>query len=132
MHAAPGGVTMTAARVLVVDDEPLIADFVCTVLEEEGYEPVCLSSAAAALARIADRDDFDAVITDIDLGGPVDGFEIARRARAHRPQAAVIYISGAGAARLHEERVAGANFLGKPFRPHLLADILRTSLPHIA
>jgi DNA-binding NtrC family response regulator len=119
---------LAQGRILVVDDEPLIADLVCTVLEEEGYELVCLCSASDALSEIEIRDNFDAVITDIDLGGPVDGFEIARRARAHRPDTAVIDMSGAGAARLHQERVEGANFIGKPFRPHALADILRNCL----
>ena len=122
---------LSGARILVVDDEPLIADLVCTVLEEEGYQLVCLSSARDALAQIEGRDDFDGIITDIDLGGPVDGFEIARRARAHRPDAAVIYISGAAAARVATERVEGATFVGKPFAPFKLAEILRASLPPV-
>ena len=120
---------VTGARILVVDDEPLIADLVCTVLEDEGYQIVCLCSARDALAQIDGQDDFDGVITDIDLGGPVDGFEIARRARAHRPDAAVIYISGAAAARVAEERVEGATFVGKPFAPLKLVEIMRASLP---
>jgi DNA-binding response OmpR family regulator len=120
---------VAVARILVIDDEPLIADLVCTVLEDEGYDLTCLSSAEAALAEIENRDNFDAVITDIDLGGSVDGFELARRARAHRPDAAVIYMSGAAAARVAGERVPGAQFLGKPFPPYKLAEILRASLP---
>lgn len=119
---------MSVVRVLVVDDEPLIASLVCTVLEEEGYRPTCLCSAAEALAEIEDRYNFDAVITDIDLGGPIDGFEVARRARAHCPDAAVIYISGAAAARVPSERVAGAKFVGKPFTPYQLAEVLRRTL----
>jgi DNA-binding NtrC family response regulator len=84
------------------------------------------------LAEIEERDNFDAVITDIDLGGPVDGFELARRARVHRPDAAVIYISGAAAARVKDERVPGSQFLGKPFPPYKLAEIVRASLPPAA
>ena len=119
---------MTGARVLVVDDEPLIADLVCTVLEDEGYELVCLSSAQDAVREIELHDNFDAVITDIDLGSSIDGFEIARRARAARPDTMVIYISGAAAARVAGERVAGAKFVGKPFTPFKIAEILRASL----
>lgn len=107
----------------------MIADLVCTVLEEEGYELVCTCSAADALSVIEREDNFDAVITDIDLGGPVDGFELARRARAHRPDTTVIYISGAAAARVPGERVPGATFVGKPFTPYRLAAILRANLP---
>ena len=120
---------MASARILVIDDEPLIADLVCTVLEDEGYHLTCLSSAEAALAEIEGQDNFDALITDIDLGGSVDGFELARRARAHRPDTMVIYISGAAAARVPAERVPGSQFLGKPFTPYKLAEILRASLP---
>ncbi len=101
-------------RVLVLDDQPLIADMVSQVLEEEGYAPVCLTSARAALAEIAEVDDFDAVITDIDLGGKVDGFDIARLIREHRPDAAVIYMSGGAGARFQQERVVGAMFVSKP------------------
>ena len=119
---------MSGLRILVVDDEPLIASLVCTVLEEEGYEPTCRCSAAEALAGIDGGDEFDGVITDIDLGGPVDGFELARRARAHCPDAAVIYISGAAAARVPAERVAGSRFVGKPFTPYQLAEVLRMTL----
>jgi len=123
---------VTATRILVIDDEPLIADLVCTVLAEDGYDLTCLSSAEDALAEIEGQDNFDAVITDIDLGGSVDGFELARRARVHRPDVAVIYISGAAAARVAGERVPGGQFLGKPFPPYKLAEILRTSLPPAA
>ena len=119
---------MRGVRVLVIDDEPLIASLVCTVLEEEGYEPTCICSASEALAELEGEDSYDVVITDIDLGGPVDGFELARRARAHRPDAAVIYISGAAAARVNSERVLGAKFVGKPFTPYHLAEVLRMTL----
>ena len=119
---------MAPARILVIDDEPLIADLVCTVLEDEGYQLTCLCSAEAALAEIEGQEDFDALITDIDLGGAIDGFELARRARLHRPDATVIYISGAAAARVPGERVPGGQFLGKPFTPYKLAEMLRASL----
>ena len=107
----------------------MIADLVCTVLEDEGYQLVCMSSAADAIAEIEQHDHFDGVITDIDLGGPIDGFEVARRARQSRPETAVIYISGAAAARLPAERVPGAQFVGKPFKPYKLAELLRAALP---
>lgn len=102
-------------RVLVLDDQWLIADLLSQVLEDEGYQPVCLTSARAAMKEIAEVDDFDAVITDIDLGGKIDGFDIARMIRQHRPDAAVIYMSGAAGARFQQERVVGALFVSKPF-----------------
>ena len=119
---------MTAARILFVDDEPVIGELVCDVLEEEGFDLVCLRSGEEAVAEIEAHDDFDAIITDIDLGGRVDGFAIARLAREHCPDAAVIYLSGAAAARLPAERVAGARFVGKPFTPYKILDILRQML----
>jgi CheY-like chemotaxis protein len=116
------------ARILLVDDQAVIVELVSEVLSEDGHCICSCSSAEQAVDEIEGADDFDAVITDIDLGSSIDGFEIARRARAHRPDAAIIYISGGVSVRAHDKFVPGAAFIYKPFSPYQVADQLSALL----
>ena len=70
-------------RVLVVDDDPDIAAFVRTVLERAGMLATTCPDPAEALA-IATRNDFDAVITDIQMPG-MTGLEFLDRLRQTQP-----------------------------------------------
>jgi two-component system, cell cycle sensor histidine kinase and response regulator CckA len=119
------------AKVLVIDDDADIAGMVCEVLEEDGYELVCLSSADEAVNELLGEDDFDALVTDLDLGGAIDGFHLAHLARKHRPDAAIIYTSGAAAGRVRHERVADAVFIAKPFSPFEVKRALKQMLAKI-
>lgn len=119
------------AKILVVDDDADIAEMVCEVLEEDGYELVCVTSADAAVNEIQGDDNFDAVVTDLDLGGAIDGFHLAHMARKHRPDAAIIYTSGAAAGRVRDERVDGATFIAKPFSPFEVRRVLQHMLAKI-
>jgi DNA-binding response OmpR family regulator len=64
-------------RVLVVDDEPLIADGVGRYLKGKGYDTSVTTSPAEALSMI-DKETFDIVITDLRME-PVSGIGIIRR-----------------------------------------------------
>jgi len=56
--------TLAPARILVVDDEDSILQFVSYNLKKEGYEVTCVKDGDAAL-RVADVEPFDLVILDI-------------------------------------------------------------------
>jgi two-component system, OmpR family, response regulator len=56
-------------RILVVDDEPLIAEALQAFLEDEGMEVDCVGSAEAALARVHAGGRYDVCIMDIRLPG---------------------------------------------------------------
>src|SRR5229473_1285255 len=74
-----GGMESRSERVLVVDDEPNIADLVATALRYEGFEVRTGGSGRAALDGVeAFRPDL--VVLDIMLPD-LDGFEVARRLR---------------------------------------------------
>lgn len=111
-------------KVLVLDDEADIAEMVCDVLEEDGFDLVCMTSGDEALQRIGEEDKFDVVITDINLGGEVDGIDIARRAREVKPDATIIYTSGAAAKRVAYEGIRGAAFIPKPFTASEISNAL--------
>ena len=71
-----------AGRVLVVDDEPDVADMIAEVLEEAGYATRSCNRARAALDLLAEGERFDAVLSDIkmpDMGGAGFLDELERR-----------------------------------------------------
>ena len=63
-------------------------------------------------------------LTDIDLGGPTDGFGVARCFRTVFPDIPVVFISGAAGIRYRTEAVKPSSFLAKPFVMHELTDAL--------
>ncbi|MCK1331391.1 response regulator [Bradyrhizobium sp. CW9] len=106
-------------RILVVEDDPLIREFVVEALREEGYEVIHAANGEDALAwcgrRVA-----DVLVTDVRLPGQVDGWQIAERCREQDPELAVIYVSGFSP--VAPRPVSGSLFLQKPYDP---ADILK-------
>lgn len=81
------------ARLLVVDDETPIVQFVRRVLEGSAYEVVTAQSGAEALEIVADSEPFDALITDLAMPA-MSGDELARRLRAASPDIKVLYLTG--------------------------------------
>ena len=116
--SAPAGV---ATRVLVVEDEPGIVDFLRRGLEAEGFE-VRTSLDGAEGERLALREPFDLVVLDLMLPGR-SGLEILGSLRSERPALPVIVLTARGAV---EDRIAGleagaVDYLSKPFS---LAELL--------
>lgn len=69
----------TPARILIVDDEPSIAEFVSYAMQKEGYQTEIASDGEEALRKI-EQQHFDLFILDIMLPG-IDGYELCRRIR---------------------------------------------------
>lgn len=104
-------------RVLVVDDEPVIRDFLARLLGRDGELVVVTAPTTAdALEKLRD-DRFDLLVADKNLPD-VDGIELISRARALRPELEAVMITGyASAASLIAALAAGASdYLVKPFR----------------
>jgi len=84
------------ARILIVDDEPLIRQSLAGVLEDEGYQTEAVATGEECFAEIA-RNAFDLILLDVWLPG-MDGLETLARlqeiAFANRP--VVVIISGHG------------------------------------
>ena len=82
------------ARVLVVDDEPEIADLLRELLEGAGYDVMTAESGAVALALL-DEATFDAVVSDLHMPD-VDGAALWREIKARWPALArrVLFVSG--------------------------------------
>jgi len=114
-------------RVLVVDDEKIVADTFAMILQMENYESRAVYSAEQAV-EILDSFDPGIVVSDIVMG-PMSGFDLAIYLAEHRPDCRVILVSGHA---FHQPEVArtikhGFEFLTKPVEP---ADLLaRLALP---
>ena len=118
---------MVAARILIVEDEPLIRMFVVDTLEDSGFQVIEADSAADALGKLGAADEvFAAVIIDVGLPDrPGDG--LADEARAKWPDLPVVIASGRDRNELarrftKDSRIA---VLGKPYTSHMLLDALR-------
>src|SRR5450432_2794702 len=111
----------TAVRVLVVDDEPSLAELLASVLRYEGWNVVTAGSGAEAV-RTAREFRPDAVVLDIMLPD-FNGLEVMRRVRAELPQVCVLFLTAKDAV---EDRVAGITAGGDDYvtKPFSLEEVL--------
>mgnify|MGYP001534068421 CR=1 FL=1 len=106
-------------KVLVVEDEPKIADMERDFLEGSGYQPYVASDGKEAL-KIMDEVEIDAIILDVMLPGE-DGFSLCRKMR-ERTNAPIIFAT----ARTEDADIVRGLGLGaddyivKPFRGTVL------------
>jgi CheY-like chemotaxis protein len=80
--------------VLVAEDQPLVRATVVDVLFEAHFEAVEVCSADEAFELLQMRDDVDALLTDIEMPGTMDGLALATLARRGWPHLAIIVMSG--------------------------------------
>ncbi len=79
-------------RVLVVDDETSIADFIDEVLTFHGYQVTSFSDPEEAYA-IVDRQEFQLALIDINMPG-IDGVQLSRRILENYPDTEIIIVTG--------------------------------------
>ena len=118
-------------RVLIVDDEPDVADALTIGLERLGYQAVSANHPLVALAAISeDPAAFDVLITD-ELMPEMRGLDLIRSVKAIRPDIRVVLCTGHSAsANEGSARAAGADiFFYKPVNAELVSAGLRTILP---
>ena len=121
--------TAPKARILVIDDEPIICRCCLRILEAEGYSVEATTVPAEGLEKVSRSAEggFDVVITDLKMPA-IDGLEVLRRVKVTAPGCRVIVITGYATATTGAEALrAGAfDYLPKPFTPdELLAAVSR-------
>jgi CheY-like chemotaxis protein len=102
------------ASLLIVEDEPLSGMLMANAFEASGYSVSLCGTGYDALNYIEMEDGIAAVVTDIKLGDGPDGWEVARRAREHFPEARIVYITGFVDDVAREEAVPESVLLEKP------------------
>jgi two-component system response regulator ResD len=106
------------AKVLVVEDEPAIADVVSRYLQRAGYETAIAATGQAALGR-AEAARPDVVVLDLMLPD-IDGLEVMRRLRRDdRGRGAIILLTARGeeSDRIVGLRLGADDYVVKPFSP---------------
>ncbi|TKT01863.1 response regulator transcription factor [Streptomyces lasalocidi] len=121
------------ARILVVDDDPTVAEVVTGYLDRAGYVVDRAGDGPAALARAAGHRP-DLVVLDLMLPG-MDGLEVCRRMRADSGPVPVIMLTARGD---EDDRILGLevgadDYVTKPFSPRELVlrveSVLRRTRP---
>jgi two-component system copper resistance phosphate regulon response regulator CusR len=115
-------------RILVVEDDRKVANFVQSGLEQEGHAVDVLNDGAAA-GEQARTVDYDAVVLDLMLPGR-SGFQVLRDLRARKPTLPVLILTARDSV---EDRIAGLDsgaddYMVKPFAMAELSARLRALL----
>lgn|GEM_PF-4802384 len=77
---------MGAVRILLIEDDRLVAGMIRDTLAAEGWEVTVREDGGSGLAEIKDETPYDLIITDYELPG-VDGVRLARCAHRASPEA---------------------------------------------
>lgn len=101
-------------RVLLVDDEEELLDYLSKRLLREGFEVATVTSGLAAIERTK-AEDFDVAVVDLKMPG-LDGLETQRELKQVRPMLQTIVLTGHGSiqAALESGKHDAFRFLGKP------------------
>ena len=102
-------------RVLVIDDDPGIRDYLEAAVSRQGYEVSSAATGEDALAKLHESRP-DVITLDVVLPG-MDGLETLRRLKQRLPDVPVVMLSGHGQARtiVDAMSVGASDFLRKPF-----------------
>jgi signal transduction histidine kinase len=92
----PADVTLAGARLLLVEDNPLIAKTLQALLGKHGAQSQWAETADAAREVLGSGTGFDLMLSDIKIPGAMDGFGLARWARANHPAMHIGMMSGYG------------------------------------
>lgn len=118
--------TPCATVVLVVDDEPMIRMFAADVIADAGFLSIEAADGAEAMTLLAAHPEVTILFTDINMPGPFDGLELARKVHSARPDVQLILTSG-------RERPSAAEipddgqFVAKPYHAAKLMQFIHAA-----
>ncbi len=123
----------SAVKFLVVEDDTVCRSLFVDVLADSGFSSVTACSNGREALHLLDRDDFDIVVTDLNM--PIlSGQTLVREALRRRPELTVLVVSGQatvqGAVQLVKEGVF--DFLAKPFSVDDFKNMIQRAVPSIA
>jgi PAS domain S-box-containing protein len=123
---APGGTEL----ILVVEDDPLVRNYVIAQIRSLGYRTLSAANADEALRAIHADPTIDLLFTDVIMPGSMNGRKLAEEALKLRTSLKVLYTSGyTENAIVHHGRLdPGVLLLAKPYRKPDLARMIRAAL----
>jgi CheY-like chemotaxis protein len=110
---------------MVVEDDQTIQGLVEETLSDGGFEAAIAASGEEAVTLLrGNRNHYRALVTDINLLGTMDGWEVAKQARGINPALPIVYMTGAAADEWASHGVPNSVLLIKPFAPAQLVTAL--------
>ena len=107
-------------RVLLVEDNELVRSCLIELMLEENFEVVGAPDAESALELTKAAPPPQIIVSDVNLGSGMNGFEFVDQARRQWPDVAVLLISGVEANFAGRRCRATEKFLTKPFSSKML------------
>ena len=115
-------------KILVVDDELSMREFLSILLEREGYEVTVAASADMAL-RTLESSLFDLVLSDVSMPG-LSGIELLGRIKEKSPETAVLMLTAFSTADQAVEamKLGAYDYIGKPFKNEEIKQLVKNAL----
>ncbi|MFC4728104.1 PAS domain S-box protein [Coralloluteibacterium thermophilus] len=113
-------------RILVVEDDPALAQVACDMLEMMDYEVLLARSGAEALQLLRHTPHVDLVFSDIVMPGGINGVELANHVRRRLPEVPILLTTGHSAAQ--QDGALAYPVLDKPYTYEQLQERLREHL----
>jgi PAS domain S-box-containing protein len=110
------GFSQGTGTVLLVEDNPEVANATAALIEQLGYRVRWVPDAPSALIEI-EKDDIDIVFSDIVMPGKMNGMDLAKRIRAQHPRLPILLVTGYSASAKSSEFPV----LRKPYQLHELS-----------
>jgi DNA-binding response OmpR family regulator len=118
-----------AVSILVIEDDQLIQSLIEEALSDGGFQSAVTDSGDEAILLLqANETHYRAIITDINLVGQRNGWEVARCSREIDPSMPVIYMTGTHGEDWASQGVPNSVLLIKPFAPAQLVTALSNLL----
>jgi two-component system, cell cycle sensor histidine kinase and response regulator CckA len=127
VESAKRPVPETPSIILVAEDEVLVRNIVCMLLNHEGYQVLSAADGQEALDLAREyHGEIDLLLTDIKMPR-MDGVSLAKQIIQERPGIRVLLMSGEVSDEIREKNVR-LPFLRKPFIPSVFRDRVRDVL----
>lgn len=123
---------MAISRILIVDDELLIREFLCETLRRKRYDVHTADNVKAGFAMLKEQQ-FDLVITDMKMPDGT-GMDILRRVKELAPETLVVIVTAFGSIEnaVDAMRLGAFNYLIKPFSPDTMEAVIEKAESHLA
>ncbi len=115
-------------RILIVDDDPTLVDFLRLLLESEGYDTYDASDGQTALQQIANVNP-EVVLLDYMMPN-MDGLDVLRNVNRHFASSFVVMLTGKGSEEVAVEcmKAGAVDYVLKPFDNERLLSVIRNAI----
>ena len=120
--ARPEEAERGSLRVLAVDDDPAHGRMLAAMLGHDGHQVTVVTSADSALERLG-LEDFDVLVSDLELGAGRDGWQLAEQVRRDRPDVRVCLVTGWGS-EIDPDEAAARGVAAVLTKPYALSELL--------